>query len=93
MECALRIISDNSLTLSEIAASSGFSELKYMTSAFKDTFGLTPKRYREEGFINLPINKKANVSEYIYSDDESLSLLKRVNKAFYFTSNLSKSCL
>lgn len=79
LECALRMISDSSLTLSDIASSSGFSELKYMTQAFKETFGLTPKEYRLKGFISLPINKKANVSEYIYSNDESLYLLNNLN--------------
>ena len=79
LECALRMISDTSLTLSEIASSSGFSELKYMNKAFKDTFDLTPNEYREKGFISLPINKKTNASEYIYSDKESLILLKQLN--------------
>ena len=82
LESALRMISDNSLTLSEIAARSGFSELKYMNSAFQETFGLSPNKYREEGFISLPINKKANISEYIYSDQESLSLLSLNKKSF-----------
>lgn len=78
LEYSLRMISDTSLTLSEIASVSGFSELKYMNKAFKETFDLTPNEYREKGFISLPINKKANVLEYIYSDKESLTLLKQI---------------
>ena len=78
LESALRMISNESLTLSQIAVNSGFSELKYMTKAFKQTFGLTPKQYRQEGFIDLPVNKKANVSEYIYSDTESLEIINKI---------------
>lgn len=73
------MISDASLTLSEIASASGFSELKYMNKAFKETLDLTPNEYREKGFISLPINKKANALEYIYSDKKSLTLLKQID--------------
>ncbi|MBQ3418672.1 MAG: helix-turn-helix domain-containing protein [Erysipelotrichaceae bacterium] len=77
LECSLRQVSNLSLSLSEIAINSGFSELKYMTKAFKKTFGLTPKEYRLKGLISLPINKKTTASEYIYSNSECLDILNR----------------
>lgn len=78
LECALRMIGDDSLTISEIASSSGFSELKYMTKAFKDAFGMSPSEYRTNKVITLPANKKADISEYIHSRDESLSMLSSI---------------
>ena len=81
LECALRMISDASLTLSEISLRSGFSELKYMTGAFLDTFGLSPNEYRRKGFIELPANKKVNASEYIFSEKQSLEILDQLQKA------------
>lgn len=78
LECALRLIGDDSLTVSEIASSSGFSELKYMTRAFKDAFDMSPTEYRTSKVINLPANKKADISEYIHSRDDSLSILSSV---------------
>ena len=78
LECAIRLIGDDSLTVSEIASSSGFSELKYMTKAFKEAFGMSPSLYRENKVINLPANKKADISEYIHSKDESLSILSSI---------------
>ncbi len=78
LECALRMIGDDSLTVSEIAVSSGFSELKYMTRAFKDAFGMSPSEYRINRVTALPGNKKADISEYIHSRDESLKILSSV---------------
>ena len=79
LECALRLISDSSLTLSQVASDSGFSELKYMKKAFLDTFGMTPEQYRKESFIRLPIDKMTDTFEYIYSEQESAELLQRIS--------------
>ena len=78
LECALRMIGDDSLTISEIASSSGFSELKYMTKAFKDAFGMSPSEYRTNKVITLPANIKADISEYIHSRDDSLKILSSI---------------
>lgn len=78
LEYALRLINNQSLSLTEISERSGFSELKYMNQAFKDTFDLTPNEYRNLGFVLSSTNKKVNLSEYIYSDSESLSILNKI---------------
>ena len=75
LECAVRMISDSSKTLSEVSDASGFSELKYMKAAFKETFGLSPEEYRQKEALTLYNNKKATISEYIYSDKESLQII------------------
>ena len=82
LECALRLIGDSSLSLSEISEMSGFSELKYMTQAFKDKFGVTPKHYRANKITIDSNNNKTDLSEYIYTKDESISLLKTLNKDY-----------
>ena len=82
LECALRLIGDSSLSLSEISEMSGFSELKYMTLAFKDKFGVTPKHYRANKITIDSKNNKTDLSEYIYTKDESISLLKTLNKDY-----------
>lgn len=79
LECAVRLIEDSSLSLSDISEMSGFSELKYMTKAFKEAFNLSPKEYRLKEFPSKTQHKKVNHSEYIYSREESLSLLKQIN--------------
>lgn len=76
--CAVRLILDPSLTLSEVSANSGFSELKYMGAAFREVFGISPDEYRGKQSKRSHPNKKANTSEYIYSDKEALALLKSI---------------
>ncbi len=75
--CAVRLILDPSLTLSEVAGNSGFSELKYMTSAFREVFGMSPDEYRKRQSKISHTNKKADASEYIYPDREALAFLEQ----------------
>ena len=82
LECALRLIGDSSLSLSDISEVSGFSELKYMTQAFKDKFGVTPKHYRANKITIENKKKKTDLSEYIYTKDEAISLLKALNEDY-----------
>ena len=74
--CAVRLILDPSLSLSNVAASSGFSDLKYMNAAFREVFGMNPEEYRKKQEGHIWEDKKAGASEYIYSDEEALDLLK-----------------
>lgn len=48
MQRAERLITDTSLTFSEIAFSVGFSDPKYFTKCFKKETGLTPSEYRKK---------------------------------------------
>lgn len=76
LSCAVRLILDPSLTLSEVSANSGFSELKYMNAAFEKTFDMSPEEYRRSG-LNLSLqNKKGDVLEYIYAKERSIELLQ-----------------
>ena len=78
LACAIRLISDDSLSLSQIAETSGFSELKYMNKAFEDTFRMSAKAYRLQRPSSYDRNKKANAFEYIYPSVVSLSLIRSV---------------
>lgn len=77
LECSVQMIADPTMTLSDIAAASGFSELKYMTQAYRETFGMTPAEYRRNRNIPLPAGSRDNLSEYIYSPSEALEMLQR----------------
>ena len=48
LEEAKRLISDTSLTLTEIAAKTGFSTAQYFCSSFSKTFGTSPSAYRSK---------------------------------------------
>lgn len=48
LEEAKRLIRDTSLTLTEIAAKTGFSTVQYFCSSFSKTFGTSPSAYRSK---------------------------------------------
>ena len=48
LEEAKRLIRDTSLTLTEIAAKTGFSTVQYFCSSFSKAFGLSPSAYRNK---------------------------------------------
>ena len=48
LEEAKRLIRDTSLTLTEIAAKTGFSTAQYFCSSFSKTFGTSPSAYRSK---------------------------------------------
>ncbi|MCR5449627.1 MAG: AraC family transcriptional regulator [Solobacterium sp.] len=80
LESAVRLIGTNR-TLCEISDACGFSELKYMTKAFRQAFHMTPAEYRE---LESPAANKtaaSDSSEYIYSNAEALALLHEIAQA------------
>ena len=76
-EHAVRIIGNPTLTLSEVSAESGFSELKYMTRMFEKQLDVKPAQFREH-FIYLNNESTGDTSpetttlEYYLSDEEGL---------------------
>jgi AraC-like DNA-binding protein len=76
LENAVRLI-HTGRTLSEISEYCGFSELKYMTKAFKETFHMTPAEYRKKEEQIPSVSSLEDRSEYIYSDREALALLRQ----------------
>jgi AraC-like DNA-binding protein len=76
LENAVRLI-HTGRTLSEISEYCGFSELKYMTKAFKETFHMTPAEYRKKEEQIPSVSSLEDRSEYIYSDREALVLLRQ----------------
>ena len=47
-EHALELLNTTSKTILDIAIESGFSDLRYMTKAFREKYGCTPKEYRRQ---------------------------------------------
>jgi xylan 1,4-beta-xylosidase len=76
LEHALRLI-HSGRPLSEISAEAGFSELKYMTAAFKETFHMTPAQYRRNVQQDPIETSMPNSSEYIWPDHGALPMLEQ----------------
>ncbi len=76
-EHAVRLMDNQSMSISDIAAASGFSDLKYMTQMFVRRFGCKPKDFRDM-LTSTDSGTQASghhLSQYYYSDDQSLQLL------------------
>lgn len=80
-EHAVRRMADPTLTLSDISAESGFSELKYMTRMFEKQLGLKPAEFRKQfagigaSFSDLPTDATHTTLEYYLTEEESLQIL------------------
>ncbi len=77
-ENALRMLADDRLGIVEIAAASGFSDVKYMTKLFKERFGLTPAAYRKSP--QPSVRRVEDWNEHRYSDEESCEMIESVVK-------------
>ncbi len=55
-EHAVRIIGNRSLSLSDVSAECGFSELKYMTQMFEKQLGMKPAAFREQFAYLSPVS-------------------------------------
>ncbi len=78
-EHAVRLMDNQSMSISDIAAASGFSDLKYMTQMFVKRFGCKPKDFRamlaaETAEQNTGAH---HLSQYYYTDEQSIDLLER----------------
>ena len=51
MAKAIRLLADKNLSIQEISERCGFSQQRYFSTVFKQSFGVTPTRYRQENFI------------------------------------------
>lgn len=79
LEAALRLLTDDSLTVSEVANYSGFADAKYMAQVFRRYFGCPPNEYRKRpapvASAVPAITKKESSTEFILSRSSSLTLL------------------
>lgn len=75
LENAVRMIHSDR-TLSEISEYCGFSELKYMTKAFRETFHMSPAEYRKKEEQTQYVSPSRDHTEYIFSDEKALALLR-----------------
>ena len=80
-EHAVRIIGDRTLTLSDVSAESGFSELKYMTRMFETQLGMKPADFREQFAYLSPVtpgdvpdeaSEGPRTLEYYLSEEDGL---------------------
>lgn len=79
LEAALRLLTDDSLTVSEVSNYSGFADAKYMAQVFRRCFGCPPNEYRKRPVpvaSAVPaITKKENSTEFILGRSSSISVL------------------
>ena len=84
LEAALRLLTDDSLTVSEVANYSGFADAKYMAQVFRRYFGCPPNEYRKRPIsadIVVPaVSKNESSSEFILSRAASLEILSSALK-------------
>ena len=76
LEHALRLLPDDSLSLSAIASASGFSELKYMTKAFRESFHMDPEEFRKKEDLVRRKERTGGEPEHIYTDEEASRILE-----------------
>lgn len=76
-EHSLRMVASEQMNLYEIALACGFSDVKYLTQAFRKKLGCTPKEYRRSAHGAPAPLPAVRGSERIYSDAEGLALLTR----------------
>lgn len=79
LEAAIRLLTDDSLTVSEVANYSGFADAKYMAHVFRRYFGCPPNEYRKRP-VHVPssvieVTKKESSTEFILGRAASLSVL------------------
>ncbi len=77
-EHAVRLMDDRGMSISDIAAASGFSDLKYMTQMFLHYFGCRPKEFRQNLAVDASephSSAPRNLLQFIYTDGESLAML------------------
>lgn len=85
-EHAARLLGNGTLSLSDVAASSGFSELKYMTKMFEKTLNCKPAAFRNRIFAvsdNENVCKTSDeIIEYRYTKEESIRLLNMMKDLY-----------
>lgn len=78
LEAALRLLQDKSLSLTQVADYAGFSDAKYMTEIFRQSFNCTPRDYRKNNTSTMPaIGKGDHNTEFIYNNTQSKDILER----------------
>ena len=85
-ENAVRLLSNESLNISDVALTCGFSDVKYMTKMFKERFGQTPAEYRKRH--GPSDGGKAFPDEYFYGKEESRALIREYVKPLSSPSGL-----
>jgi len=75
-EHALQMISDESLSITDISISCGFSALKYMNQQFLKHYGCSAQEFRKNPkYGTRKKNVPLTAAEHILSDEEALKLL------------------
>lgn len=54
---ACKLLLDSDWTISEIAYNCGYKTISNFNKLFKETTGLSPKKYREQAIVNIPVEE------------------------------------
>jgi AraC-like DNA-binding protein len=78
-EHALELLNTTSKTILDIAIESGFSDLRYMTKAFREKYGCTPKEYRRQhpSLLQSTRSSAENRQELLHPE-ESLPIVREL---------------
>ena len=76
--CARKLIAGSKDSLVSICMESGFSDYRYFSQTFRETYGMTPAEYRRQARTSYPeqafVNHSLHSREEIYSDRMCLQL-------------------
>jgi AraC-like DNA-binding protein len=63
IECAMKLLSEGELSVSEVAARSGFSSVNYMSRVFREAVNMTPSEYKRTAGRRHSPDSARDVSE------------------------------
>ena len=76
---SLRLLGNKSLSLTDIAFESGFSDIKYLNQMYLNTFHKTPKQMRSSLPEEIPSREKSAITlENILDRDQSIEVLSGI---------------
>lgn len=78
LERAIFLLKNTNMKVIEICIESGFSDSKYLSQAFINLFGMTPREFRNQ-YQNLEksdLAKDSKNGEFVYDETQSLELLR-----------------
>ncbi len=78
---ACKLIADTDMRLLDVCVAAGFSDYRYFSRAFRQQYGLTPEEYRRaapSAAGDDTVRRSLHTMERIYSLEESLALLQRL---------------
>lgn len=78
LERAIFLLKNTNMKVIDICIESGFSDSKYLSQAFINLFGMTPREFRNQyqNLENSDLAKESKNGEFVYDETQSLEILR-----------------